>query len=88
MAAGSKLEQHIQTVVAALATAAVSWLAYTVQENNVKLAVLADKVDRLEQRSYATSYTPPAAPVPQPELPVPELHALPASFTDPLKLRK
>lgn len=80
MAADATLSKHVQTIVVSLATMALGWLAYSVQENNVRLAVLAEKVDHLEIKAYAS--VSPASNIPElpTGLPLLPVHSLPASF--------
>ena len=84
MAADSNLSKHVQTIVVSLATAALGWLAYSVQENNVRLAVLAEKVDKLEHKAYATALELP--PVRSPfEAPIPLYPAMPVNMPEPVR---
>lgn len=78
MASSDGFSKHLQTIVVSLATGALGYLGYAVQESTIKIAVLAEKVDKLERRYYAEAgpYTPSPSPL-EPAIPV---HALPASL--------
>lgn len=83
--ANETISKHTQSVLVSLATAAIGWLAFSVQENNVKVAVLIDKVDKLENRAYASSYdVPPLSPLRTPIQPYP---ALPVNMPEPVRRR-
>lgn len=84
----SKLSSHVQTIVVSLATGAIGWMAYSVQENNVQVAVLSEKVDQLEARiSYAK--LEPAREVPSPTHgKLFSFDALPANYGSESRYRK
>lgn len=76
------LVKHVQTIVVSLATGAIGYMAWSLENNNIQLAVLTEKVERLEHKAYASA-TPvevPLAPLP---IPVTEYAVLPASIADP-----
>lgn len=84
--AGSTLSKHVQTIVVSCATGALAWVAFSIQELKVEVAVLAEKVDQLEHRSYASNYDP--EPLPPADLPMFKFHALPANYSEQRLLRK
>lgn len=86
--AESNLSKHVRTVITSLATAALGWVAFSIQELKVEVAVLAEKVDQLEHRAYANNamFIGPLPPKPRPRIPG-EFHALPANYSEP-RLRK
>lgn len=79
--ATDSLRKNVNTVMVALATAAIGWLAFSVQENNIKVAVLIEKVDRLEHRAYAQA-SPLDAPYAPARVPF-DRRALPVSLPEP-----
>lgn len=81
MAAESVLTKHVQTILVSLATAAIGWMAYSVQENNVRLAVLVEKVDRLEHKAYVSADYPPVRMPDSRHIPL--YPALPVSMPEP-----
>ena len=88
--AESNLSKHVRTVITSLATAALGWVAFSIQELKVEVAVLAEKVDQLEHRVYANNamFIAPITPSPRPRPRIPgEFHALPANYSEP-RLRK
>jgi hypothetical protein len=82
--ANETFTKHTQTVLVSLATAAIGWLAFSVEQNTIKVAVLIDKVDKLEHRAYAVAYEPVPIPVRQPAYPpIQEYPTLPVSMPEP-----
>jgi hypothetical protein len=78
------LAKHVQTIVVSLATGAIGYMAWSLQDNTTQLAVLAEKVEKLEQRAYA--FAGPSdlpVPLPYPAGPVTEYAVLPVSIPDP-----
>lgn len=87
--AESNLSKHVRTVITSLATAALGWVAFSIQELKVEVAVLAEKVDQLEHRAYVNNamFLGPWTPdIPQRSLV--EVHALPANYSEPKLQRK
>jgi hypothetical protein len=75
----STLSKHVQTIVVSLATGALAWVAFSIQELKVEVAVLSEKVSQLESRKFVSSQ--PLVPY-QPFLPRIKVHALPANYND------
>lgn len=84
--ADSSLSKHVQTIVVSCATGALAWVAFSIQELKVEVAVLSEKVDQLEQRTFASNHES-ETPVPDP-LPMFRFHALPANYSEPRLTRK
>lgn len=62
------LTQNISNAVVTLATALLGWIAFSVEQSNVKLAVLSEKVSRLEahysdRHHFETSAFVPVSPL-------------------------
>lgn len=84
----SKLSSHVQTIVVSLATGAIAWMAYSVQENNVQIAVLTEKVDQLEDR-ISRAMAGPAQEAPSPlSGKLFSFDALPANYRSESRYRK
>ena len=84
----STLSKHVQPIVVSCATGALAWVAFSIQELKVEVAVLAVKVDQLEHRALrlTADYVPePQTPEPSPRT---EIHALPANYSEQRLLRK
>ena len=83
---GSELSKHVQTIAVSLATMAIGFLAYSVQQTNIQIAVLVVKVDQLEHRVFTTAqatampmnHTPSS-----PDYPLGNYRAIPVSLPEP-----
>lgn len=84
--AENTLSKHVQTIVVSCATGALAWVAFSIQELKVEVAVLSEKVDQLETRKFTSNYDS-KLPIPSP-LPAFKYHALPANYSEQRLTRK
>lgn len=82
------LSKHVQTIVVSCATGALAWVAFSIQELKVEVAVLAVKVDQLEHRASMSDADYRPEPAPGNKWPPVEIHALPANYSESRFLRK
>lgn len=82
------LSKHVQTIVVSCATGALAWVAFSIQELKVEVAVLAVKVDQLEYRTQTANNAYLPRPAPAKKWPPVEIHALPANYSESRFLRK
>lgn len=82
---GSELSKHVQTIAVSLATMAIGFLAYSVQQTNVQIAVLVVKVDQLEHKVFTAAYATalPTRSIPAaPEYPLHDYRAIPVGLPE------